>query len=454
MRTVTALEMRTARHGRHRHRSARAFGLPALIALAGTLVATVPNYAYAAPLPIGGGAPPTRACYGSATPSASASPSGSVNAFGLPSASDSQSSTSPDASASATASATARPSTSGIERADPTATSSTRAPGLCGVEKAGAPTTSAGHSASATATPPRSASPSRSDTPTTPPASTPGAVSSASLAPSGLFGSEATQPPFDAQEPYGPITRAQIMQRALAWVEQQVPYSQTAWWVDAEGSYRQDCSGYVSMAWGLDQAIDFWTGNLATVSYPIAAAQLLPGDILLSTTHTVLFAGWADGAHTVFDFYEESHPGTVAHYVTDASIADFLNAGFVPYRYDGLVGPDTGPFATPTSGIPLAALGPLAQALAPEGKDVQRPAPAWWQTGSASDSAPETASKRPPPAAQAADLEPAAAAIPEQEAGSVGIALGGSALLFAGLSIAMTQRRTERTGGARPRRRH
>jgi len=244
------------------------------------------------------------------------------------------------------------------------------------------------------------------------------------------------------------------MQRALAWIEQRVPYSQTAWWVDSEGNYRQDCSGYVSMAWGLDQAVDFWTGNLDTVSHQIPGTQLLPGDILLSPTHTVLFAGWADGAHTVFDFYEESHPGTVAHYVTGASLAGYLTAGFVPYRYDGVVGPTGGSFVTPTAGVPITALGPLAQELAPEGKVVHRPPPASWQTASAPGTTPAPTPTHASAVAQGADLEPAAAEIPEQEAGSVGIAVGGSALLFTGLSLAMTRRRAARAGGGRSRRRH
>ena len=244
------------------------------------------------------------------------------------------------------------------------------------------------------------------------------------------------------------------MQRALAWVEQKVPYNQTAWWVNFDGSYRQDCSGYVSMAWGLDQAIDFWTGNLDTVSHVIPAAQLLPGDILLSATHTVLFAGWANGAHTAFDFYEESHPGTVAHYVTGASLAAYLGAGFVPYRYDGVVGPNTGPFVTPTAGVPITALGPLAGELAPEGRTVSPPAPASWQTASAAASIPGSAPVRASAAMRAADLEPAAAEMPEQEAGSVGVAVGGSVLLFTGLSLVMTRRRVVRTSGRRPRRRH
>lgn len=440
MTTVNARAVNTARRGRYRRRSpraaARAVGLPTLIVLAGALVATVPNYAFAGPVPVGG-LPPTSACQNSSTtyasasastsPSASASPSGSVSAFGPSSASGSQS---PTTSATASASAT----------------SATPAAGQCGVKKPVEPTATVTRSPSAVAssTSRRPASPSRS---AAPPASGGSTVSA------GSPGSEQALPPVVGQEPYGPITRAQIIQRALAWISQQVPYSQTSWWVDSEGSYRQDCSGYVSMAWGLDQAIDFWTGNLDTVSHSIPGAQLLPGDILLSSTHTVLFAGWADSAHTTFDFYEESHPGTVAHYVTGASLSGYLDAGFVPYRYDGVTGSNVGPFSTPTAGIPIGDLGPLARELAPEGSVVQQPTPAWWQTVPApgSPSAPTHASSA---AVREAELEPAAAEMPEQEAGAVGVAVGGSALLFAGLSLAMTRRRTVRVVSARPRRRH
>jgi hypothetical protein len=147
-------------------------------------------------------------------------------------------------------------------------------------------------------------------------------------------------PPGDAsyQLPHGTITRAEIIARAQLWVEAQVPYSQTKWYTNQSGTYRQDCSGYVSMAWDLDQNTDFWTGNLNLVSHTVASSDLLPGDILLSEEHTIIFAGWADAAHTQFDYYEEAHPGTVARYVVDAPLSAFLDNGFAPFRYDGVSG--------------------------------------------------------------------------------------------------------------------
>jgi hypothetical protein len=171
--------------------------------------------------------------------------------------------------------------------------------------------------------------------------------------------------------PHGTIARAQIILRAQQWLSEHVPYSQTSWWTDANGTYRQDCSGYVSMAWGLPQNLDFWTGNLATVSNQIPAADLKPGDVLLNAVHhVVLFAGWADATHTTFNLYEEAHTGTDTRYVVDAPLTGYLASGFVPYRYDGVLDTagETLPNA-PTAGAVYATLG--ANELDPAG--VQKP---------------------------------------------------------------------------------
>lgn len=135
----------------------------------------------------------------------------------------------------------------------------------------------------------------------------------------------------------GDITRAAVIGRAVSWVLQQVPYSQTSWWSDANGVYRQDCSGYVSMAWGLDQKVNYWTGNLATVSHRIASKDLRVGDaLLLPRSHVVLFAGWANSAKTKFHLYEEYSRGKPARYVTDASLSYYLDRGYGAYRYDNI----------------------------------------------------------------------------------------------------------------------
>ncbi|WP_051451477.1 hypothetical protein [Actinospica robiniae] len=239
-------------------------------------------------------------------------------------------------------------------------------------------------------------------------------------------------PPGDAgyQLPTGTITRAQIITRAELWVTQQVPYSQTSWWTNANGTYRQDCSGYVSMAWDLDQYTDFWTGNLNLVSRTIPAATMLPGDILLSDKHTILFAGWADTQHTEFDYFEEAHPGTDARYVVDAPLSAFLDNGFAPFRYDGVVN---------SSALPTLPTGQSYSLLASEGSEVDPPGVSTLQpaglaaSGSLSASASASASSSAKPAVQAltaADL--AAAEISRRDEG-VALAVGGFFLLGAGL---------------------
>ena len=294
---------------------------------------------------------------GTATPGATGSDSPTATASGSPSATATGSGT--------TATGSAAPTGGGSPSADPTqcatgtdtgaASATPSKPGTTGVGGvAGSPSPSS-------APPKASATPSATKTATGTSTGTKGATSPASTTPSsvpsqapephgrilenpGGIGNEefdyTALPPGNAsyQLPTGTITRAQIIARAQLWVQQQVPYSQTEWWANADGTYRQDCSGYVSMAWDLNQYTDFWTGNLNLVSHTIPAADLLPGDNLLSDEHTILFASWANPQHTEFDYYEEAHPGTVARYVVDAPLSAFLDNGFTPFEYDGVVG--------------------------------------------------------------------------------------------------------------------
>ncbi|MEU0439852.1 MULTISPECIES: peptidoglycan-binding protein [unclassified Streptomyces] len=132
-------------------------------------------------------------------------------------------------------------------------------------------------------------------------------------------------------------TRADIIRRAKLWVAAQVPYSMTAYWSDG---YRQDCSGYVSMAWNLPG--DEWTGSLGQYAVRITKEELEPGDILLfhnpsdpeRGSHVVIFGGWTDYTHTYYVAYEQTRPATRRQatpypYWSNA-------AKYVPYRYKGV----------------------------------------------------------------------------------------------------------------------
>ncbi|WP_405817059.1 peptidoglycan-binding protein [Streptomyces sp. NBC_01390] len=106
-------------------------------------------------------------------------------------------------------------------------------------------------------------------------------------------------------------TRSEIINRARTWVAARVPYSMSTYWGDG---YRQDCSGFVSMAWNL--AGNEWTGSLDRYGVRIPKEDLQPGDILLfhnpsdpeKGSHVVIFGGWTDYTHTYYTAYEETRP--------------------------------------------------------------------------------------------------------------------------------------------------
>jgi hypothetical protein len=133
------------------------------------------------------------------------------------------------------------------------------------------------------------------------------------------------------------IVRNDIMTRGRSWIDERVPYSQSSTHKNQFGSYRTDCSGYVSMAWALDQSRTTYT--LWDVTKPIGGAELQPGDALLKdsggTDHVALFVRWAgQGRPVVWEEYTSGHP---AEERTWESLR-----GFTPVRYTGTTGAASG----------------------------------------------------------------------------------------------------------------
>lgn len=130
---------------------------------------------------------------------------------------------------------------------------------------------------------------------------------------------------------------SEILERARSWVESGVGYQAGGTFTNQYGTYRTDCSGYVSMALGLPTS--YTTGTLVDVSYPIAKDALEPGDIINNPAegpsgHVVLFAGWADDAQTRYYAYEES-PSGGAHF-SEIPYPYWPGYGtFTPRRYTG-----------------------------------------------------------------------------------------------------------------------
>jgi len=140
-----------------------------------------------------------------------------------------------------------------------------------------------------------------------------------------------------------PVTRSQVLARALLWhphTARRVPYSQSSTF---EG-YRTDCSGYASMTLGLGGGIDAPnTQTLVTPAYstPIPMSALRPGDLVIDAAgdsyqrHAVIFDKWADARHSAYWEYEQR-----GHYGTDHAVRDYglrKNGSFHAYRPSNLV---------------------------------------------------------------------------------------------------------------------
>lgn len=179
--------------------------------------------------------------------------------------------------------------------------------------------------------------------------------------------------------PGGPVTREQIIARAEHWVKKQVPYSQASWWKDGTtgGSYRQDCSGFVSMAWQLKESLT--TQSLPAVANRLSGFdQLQAGDALdYPAAHAVLFGGWTDKAKGEFVYYSESRPGRPARKDTanihDSRIAGHPRTAYIPLRHKQLT--TTRPTTATTSAAPTTSATPATPATEPSRPTLAKASP-------------------------------------------------------------------------------
>jgi hypothetical protein len=141
----------------------------------------------------------------------------------------------------------------------------------------------------------------------------------------------------------GSITRSEVLARAKDWYDRDVPYGSTlySWDVNQTLKYRDDCSGFVAMAWHL-ASTNYSTDTLYEVSSTISKSSLRPGDALnYAGTHTVLFIGWKDQDAGTFYYYSESNPTSDMEYgsanVNSGSIAGWPASDYAAIRYDKIV---------------------------------------------------------------------------------------------------------------------
>ena len=141
-------------------------------------------------------------------------------------------------------------------------------------------------------------------------------------------------------------SRGTALTRSLTWIQERVPYSQSACHQNQYGNYRTDCSGYVSMIWGLRQS--YTTSTMNEVSHTIARGDLRPGDALNRPgEHVALFIGWADAAHTQARVREQAGPNGAPTVERTWSAA--TTNSYTPIRYNNIVDDQ----APPTGGSSL-----------------------------------------------------------------------------------------------------
>ncbi|MFF8367693.1 hypothetical protein ACF05W_02515 [Streptomyces lydicus] len=135
-------------------------------------------------------------------------------------------------------------------------------------------------------------------------------------------------------------SRQEMLNRAATWLTanngSQVPYSQAKVWKDG---YRQDCSGYASMALGLPTPGTNTVG-LATnrgITRPLALGELKPGDLLIDAAgdnnnrHVVIFEKWNNDAHSSYTAYEQRGGHGTDHRTLTYGLPGG-DAEFKPYR--------------------------------------------------------------------------------------------------------------------------
>lgn len=117
------------------------------------------------------------------------------------------------------------------------------------------------------------------------------------------------------------VTRSEEIRRAATWLTadhgRPVPYSQSKTWQDG---YRQDCSGYVSMALRLPAPGPNTVALDRSYTTPLRMADLRQGDLVVKSNssssrirHVVIFDRWADAAHSSYWTYEQAGGAGTRH---------------------------------------------------------------------------------------------------------------------------------------------
>ncbi len=151
-----------------------------------------------------------------------------------------------------------------------------------------------------------------------------------------------------------------MLARAQVWVDQNIDYTQTCGH-NPGGYYREDCSGFVSMAWKLNRSLSTWDFNPAynggdSRFQQIPQGALVPGDAVVAdnstSDHIALFTGWGSsdhGKHRYANLSEESDFGVGTIAVTNQDLDGSYWGSFTPIHYTKMTTP--GPAASSGSAL-------------------------------------------------------------------------------------------------------
>jgi hypothetical protein len=130
------------------------------------------------------------------------------------------------------------------------------------------------------------------------------------------------------------MSRSTALMRAQSWLSNPVPYNQSACKANQYGSYRTDCSGFVSMAWGASRSRT--TRDIDQITHPIGWTELRPADAVNAfDNHVVMFVRWVDAAKTRMLIVEQA--GGVGTQSREVNVATLQSGGYAPIRYDYIV---------------------------------------------------------------------------------------------------------------------
>jgi hypothetical protein len=130
----------------------------------------------------------------------------------------------------------------------------------------------------------------------------------------------------------GVIVRDEVMDRARNWFNRNIQYNGASRAADIDGNhtYRQDCSGFVSMCWHTSTP-GHSTRSIPDIAEQIKWSELKPGDVLNSyDNHCMLYHMWADsGWIWIYDLATPTSDMRHIKVFTD----DLRDQDYIPRRY-------------------------------------------------------------------------------------------------------------------------